>query len=157
MASTASLEEIKGYYIKELSGWHTKDFKGRVVFLKTGEQYFWGGNNVLEGPRVEILDLQSGALGGSPEVLKVKQTFPEMKSIVKVFYEKSSSPLLAVDIDKVVESCIASEIASKKKLMKGGSEQYLRTVSENSCKKVRSACEKGAESRFCQKYARKYS
>jgi hypothetical protein len=160
MAIKESPETVQSFYKSKLSGWTEKSFKGRYVFVKTGKQFFWGGNARLAGPRVEILNLAQSTTG-SPEIMKLKQNFPEYKTVLKVFYEKSSVGQVKVDVDSLVSRCIASQIESKKKLMGGKSnsagEEYLQKMAEASCRRVRVYCEKDTADRNCQKYAQKYS
>lgn len=162
LSSTDSEDDVVAFYKKSLSGWKFRAQKRNKVFLKEGEQYFWGGNKVLKAPRVEVVDLANPGSLSSVDTMKLKQSFPEMKTLIKVFYEKSSEAQLAVDVNKVMSRCIDYEVRSKSKLMgrasdKPESQNYLRKMAQSSCQRVKKACDRGSNDRFCQKYARKYT
>src|SRR5690606_6722778 len=111
------------------------------VFLKTGKQFFWGGSQRLEGPRVEVVDLTTGAQTMDVPIAMLQKSFPDMKTVIKVYYEKSSTPLVGVDVAKLVASCVANEIESKSKIYGGDStapdaQKFLKNTAENTCKKV---------------------
>jgi len=164
LSTPDSQEQVLNFYQDELDGWkHQRLKNGDEVMLEKGDQLFWGGNKFLEASRVVILDI-SGATPASTsnvDILKLKESFPEMATVIKVYYEKSVEDLLAVDTEKLVAGCVAHEVESKGKLMGANTEdqaavQYLQNMAKNSCAKVEKACAKDTNGRRCQRYARLY-
>jgi hypothetical protein len=154
--------KVIDYYAKKLSSWNRRTVKHKEVFLKTGKQFFWGGSKRLDGPRVEVIDLTKGAQTLDMPIVGLQKSFPEMKTAIKVYYEKSSTPLLNVDISNLFAACIEKEIESKSRIFSGDSssieaQNFLRSAAESTCKKVKKACKKNKEDRQCQRFARKYS
>lgn len=161
LTTNDSSSKVVDFYGNKLSGWNRRSVKHKEVFLKTGEQFFWGGSERLNGPRVEVIDLTSGEQTLDIPLSMLKKSFPEMKTAVKVYYEKSSSPLLDVDIPKLVDSCVNKEIESTSKIYGGDpttaeAQKFLRRTAEGTCAKVKKACQKSKEERECQRFARRY-
>lgn len=156
-----SSSTVLDFYKKKLPDWNRRTVKNKEIFLKTGKQFFWSGSKRLDGPRVEVIDLTAGSQTLDIPINMLQKSFPEMKTVIKVYYEHSSSPLVAVDIKKLVASCVEKEIESKSKLFGGDpssteAQQFLRKNAENTCKKVETVCQKSTDERVCQKFARSY-
>ena len=161
LTTTDSSTNVIDFYDNKLSDWNRRTVQNKEVFVKTGKQFFWGGSKRLEGPRVEVIDLTKGAQTLDIPVVELQKYFPTMKTAIKVYYEKSSSPILDVNIPALVASCIEKEIAAKSKLFSGDStaaeaQQFLRRTAEGTCQKVEKACQKSKEERECQRFAHRY-
>lgn len=159
LATTDPEKSVLDFYKKDLSQWNYKVLKNTKIFLKKGEQYFWGGNKILEAPRVEVIDMTNSSAPPSVDTVKLKKSFPEIQTLIKIFYEKSLSQQIAVDVDKVLSGCLDYVTKEKRKMMGNGKkvEITIKKMAESSCQRVTRACDKGVEDRFCQRYARKYS
>lgn len=160
LATGDSNTQVIDFYARKLPGWSRKTIKQKEIFLKTGTQFFWGGSKRLDGPRVEIIDLTANDDTIDIAIMSLKKTFPEFKTAIKIYYETSSTPLLDVDVQKLLASCIAKETEAKAKIYGGTlnneARNFLSNMAKGSCEKVEKACKKNKEDRQCQRYARMY-
>jgi hypothetical protein len=160
LATTDSIDAVMSFYKGPLSSWNqSTPSTGNGLFLEGGNQKWWGGNNALEGSRVEVVNISTPqkAMKAGTTGMNISDSFPSMKTFIKVTYEKNSSPLIAVDIEQVVANCISHEIVA----LGGGNSkenQYLSKMAKTNCdKRVAKRCNKDTKGRFCQKYARMYT
>ncbi len=162
LASTDSPEKIVDFYKNTLPKWKFESLKTYDLFLKEGDQLFWGGGKtLLKAPRIQIHNLEKLDGEFDPAIIKLKQQLPELKTLIKLFYEKSIGKQRALDMTSLISSCVTDEIKSQKESFKGPSinpslEKFFKNNAEAFCKRIKKSCDKDQNSVRCQKAIKKY-
>lgn len=158
LTSADAPEAVVSFYRQQLSDWSYHQQAKTDLFLKSGTQLYWGGGKkLLEGPRLEVLDLNKQHL--DPKVIQLKKSFPEMKSVLKLTYEWQRTPHIDVDIEKLTAQCMEAEVGKLNKRVAPINQEakdFVTNSATRTCDKISSSCSKDIASARCQKYARQY-